>query len=104
MSDALGYEPAQERREDAPSLPRPRTRWAAVVWGVALGATAALGLWILLDPSRRSGIADWTLGLTPLSASAYLVLAIGLLVLVTGVGGLARRAQRRLARDTEDSR
>lgn len=76
----------------------PRTRWAAILWGVVMGAIAAGGLWLLLSPDGPAAYADWIVGLTPLSIVAYSILAVGGLLLVAGVGGLARRVQRRAGR------
>lgn len=80
--------------------PRPRTRWAAVVWGVFFLATAVTALWIILDDGRRAIAGSWIGGLNPWSATAYLSLAVGVLLLVGGIAGLIRRAQRQ-ARDAD---
>lgn len=77
---------------------RPRTRWAAVVWGLFFLATAVTALWIMLDDDRRAVAGSWIGGLNPWSAIAYLGLAVGVLLLVGGTAGLIRRAQRQ-ARD-----
>lgn len=73
----------------------PRTRWAAIVWGLLFAAVAATSLWLIADDDRRSGIADWALTLTPVTISALMILAIGVLVLVTGASALLRTVQRR---------
>lgn len=73
----------------------PRTRWAAIVWGLLFGAVAATALWLIADDDRRSGIADWALSLTPLTTGTLMILTIGVLVLVTGASSLLRRVQRR---------
>ena len=93
---------------EAPALPdaaapacsteAPRTRWAAIIWGLVFAATAALALWVTVSPDRRAAVADWTVSLSPTTAVAYLVLVIGAVALVAGVVGVARRAQRALAR------
>ncbi|KRA25798.1 hypothetical protein ASD65_16225 [Microbacterium sp. Root61] len=75
-------------------LPRPRIRWAAVIWGIVLGAIAAGAFWIVIDPDRGAAVGDWLTSLTALSTVSYSILAIGGLALVTGLVGLARRAQR----------
>ncbi len=93
---------SEERMPQAPiAVPaepatRPRTRWAAILWGLALGAVGGGALWIVLSPARLDGFADWLVGLTPLAVVAYSALALGALLLVAGLAGLARRAQRRL--------
>ncbi|GAA4780122.1 hypothetical protein [Microbacterium gilvum] len=80
---------------------QPRTRWAAIVWGVALAIAAALGLGQTVDPSRfttlQDGVVEWTLAADPLSVSLAVVLALGAAVLVAGLAGIARGVQRRVA-------
>ncbi|MGW9113811.1 hypothetical protein [Microbacterium sp. NPDC055683] len=80
---------------------QPRTRWAAIVWGVALAIAAALGLGQTVDPSRfttlQDGVVEWTLTADPLSVSLAVVLALGAAVLVAGLAGIARGVQRRMA-------
>lgn len=76
------------------ALPRPRTRWAGIVWGLVLAAIAAAGVWLLTDPARQAVATAWMLSLTPAAAVAYAVLAVGAFALVAGIVGLARRAQR----------
>ncbi|WP_136053989.1 hypothetical protein [Microbacterium sp. K24] len=78
----------------------PRTRWAAIVWGLLFAAVAAGALWLLADDDRRSGIADWTTSLTPTMIGTIAILTVGVLLLVAGAAGLLRRAQRRMAAGT----
>lgn len=73
----------------------PRTRWAAIVWGVLFAAVAATSLWLIADDDRRSGVADWALTLTPVTIITLMILTIGVLVLVTGASALLRTVQRR---------
>lgn len=73
----------------------PRTRWAAIIWGVLFAAVAASSLWLVADDERRAGIADWTLTLTPTTVSALMILTVGVLLLVAGSAALLRRGQRR---------
>lgn len=75
----------------------PRTRWAAIVWGLLFAAVAAWGLWILGDDARSDQIAAWASTMTPNTLVALLLLALGVLALVTGAAGLFRHAQRRRA-------
>jgi len=82
---------------DPAPLGRPRTRWAAIIWGLVLGGIAAGTLRVLLDPELREGLTDWILGLSPLAIVSYTILVLGGLLLVAGLAGLAGRAQRRLA-------
>lgn len=83
-------------RPHPPGALAPRTRWAAIIWGAALAAIAGFALWITMSPARRTAFAEWMVGLSPAAAAAYLVLAIGAVVLVAGVVGITRRAQRGL--------
>lgn len=77
----------------AASLPRPRTRWAGIVWGLVFVALAAAGIWASSDPDRLDGLAPWLGTLDPGAAVAYGLLVIGVLLLVGGLVGLLRRAQ-----------
>lgn len=86
---------------DAQAL-RPRTRWAAIIWGVALAAVAALALWITVSPDRRTALADWSLSLSPAAIGAYVALAIGAIALIAGLVGIVRRVQRGMGRSSED--
>lgn len=76
--------------------PAPRTRWAAIVWGIFLATLAWAGIWILSSPTRRDDVTDWLAGLTPGTITALGLLSLGVLVLITGLVGLIRRAQRTL--------
>lgn len=73
----------------------PRTRWAAIVWGLFLAALAAVALWILADGDRRDAVTVWVAGMGTPTAVAVALLAIGVLLLVAGLAGLLRRTQRR---------
>ncbi|UNK71556.1 hypothetical protein [Microbacterium sp. H1-D42] len=72
----------------------PRTRWAAIVWGVFFAALAWTGIWILSSSARRDDLTDWFAGLTPGTIAAVSLLSLGVLVLIAGLVGLIRRAQR----------
>jgi hypothetical protein len=76
----------------------PRIRWAGIVWGLVLATIAAVALWILLDPARQAVLTAWLVGLNPATAVAIAVLLLGLFALITGIVGIARRAQRGLER------
>lgn len=92
---------AIEAGADTPSdaagtgYPAPRTRWAAILWGVTFAAIAVWGLWTFSDDARRTATHDWAIGLTPASAVAYALLATGALLVLLGSAALLRRAQRR---------
>lgn len=73
--------------------PRPRTRWAAIVWGLFFAATAAVALWILTSTDRRTAALDAIVSLDAPTAIAIALLAVGVLVLVGGLAALLRRLQ-----------
>lgn len=75
----------------------PRVRGAAIIWGLLFAAIAFAGIWTLTGDDRRSAAADAITTLTPGTAVALGLLALGVLVLVTGAVGLIRHAQRRAA-------
>lgn len=91
-SAAIGTQPAP-----APAL-RARTRWAGIVWGLVLAGLAWAGIWLASAPDRVDELVTWLRGIDTATAVAYGLLALGALVLVTGVVGLLRRAQRALTR------
>ncbi|MDT0158314.1 hypothetical protein Q9R19_11810 [Microbacterium sp. ARD32] len=80
----------------AASAPPPRTRWAAIVWGLCFAAIAWFGIWMLSGADRRDCVTDWFATLNPGTITAFVLLAVGALVLITGLVGLLRRAQRAL--------
>lgn len=87
---------------DAATL-RPRTRWAAIIWGAVLATIAGVALWITVSPDRRTALADWSVALSPAALAAYIALAIGAIALVAGLVGILRHAQRALDnRRTDD--
>lgn len=75
-------------------LPRPRVRWAAIIWGVVFAAIAAVVLAIVIDPAARDAASAWwtTLSVGGLVLTSLLI--VGGLLLVAGVAGIARRASR----------
>lgn len=75
----------------------PRLRWAGIVWGSALGALGAGGLWLTAGPSRTAEIAAWAGEIEPGTAVGLGILIAGGLLLLTGLAGLLRRAQRGVA-------
>ncbi|MFC4139542.1 MULTISPECIES: hypothetical protein [unclassified Microbacterium] len=76
----------------------PRTRWAAIIWGLFFAGLAFGGIWVLSDPQRRDGVTDWLAGLAPATIVAVSLLVVGVFVLVAGLAGLLRRLQRRMSR------
>lgn len=77
--------------------PRPRTRWAGIVWGLVFAGLAWAGIWLASGENRVEDIVVWAQDLDPATAIGYGILAVGGLLLVTGVVGLLRRAQRRVS-------
>lgn len=77
------------------SAPQPRTRWAAIIWGACFAAIAWFGIWMLSGDARRGDVSDWFFSLSPATATAILLLSVGVLVLVAGSVGLIRHGQRR---------
>lgn len=86
--------PAARAVADAAACEPPRTRWAAVIWGLLFAAISATVLWVTLDAGRRDAVADWVVSLSPPAIVAYLLLAAGAVALVGGLVGIARRIQR----------
>ncbi|MDQ7878530.1 hypothetical protein Q9R08_11135 [Microbacterium sp. QXD-8] len=76
------------------ALSRPRVRWAGIVWGLVLATIAAGAVWFLTDPARQDALASWLVSLSPATTIAIGVLVLGGFALITGVVGIARRAQR----------
>lgn len=94
MSDdtlPLASEPPVETGDRQP--PRPRTRWAGIVWGLAFGVIAAGGIWLSSGLDRLDGLSIWLLDLGAGAAIGYGLLVVGGLLLVGGLVGLLRRAQ-----------
>lgn len=75
----------------------PRTRWAAIVWGLVFAALASGALSVVLSPQHRLELIEWVTRLQPTTLALYGALAIGVIVLLFGLVGLLRRAQRALA-------
>ena len=102
MADA---DPPVEMTTDAPAAavdsdtpaPRPRTRWAGIVWGLAFAAIAVAGIRVTSTPGAVNDVIAWASGISVATAIGYGVLLLGALLLVTGLVGLLRRAQRALA-------
>ncbi len=102
LEDLTGGDHIRDGQDPAASLPPeptpsgPRTRWAGIVWGLALAAVAAAGVWLASGAGRADELVAWARTLTVATGIGYGVLALGALVLITGLVGLLRRAQRRL--------
>ncbi|MFF2370736.1 hypothetical protein [Agromyces sp. NPDC058110] len=94
--------PAASAASAAPA-PRPTIRWGALVWALVFGGTAALTLWILVDPSRRAEATAWMVELSPLAASLYALIGVGVVVALFGLVGLIRRGERARTRAARDA-
>ncbi len=81
----------------APAALLPRTRWAGIVWGLVFAAVATAGLWLASGEGRVDDVVGWIRSLTVASAIGYSALVVGGILLVTGLVGLLRRAQRAVA-------
>lgn len=97
-AEALPTPPAAPAASAASVEPAaPRVRGAAIIWGLLFAVIAFAGIWMLTDDDRRSAAADAITTLTPGTAVSLGLLALGVLVLVSGAVGLIRHAQRRAA-------
>ena len=85
------------------SLPRPRIRVGAVVWGLIVTAVGAGALYLLTSPERRQAALDWVLSLTPFGFLIVGLAALGAFIFVIGIVVLIRDAQRRHARANDAS-
>jgi hypothetical protein len=77
---------------------RPPVRWGGVVWGLLLVLFAGGTLWVLSSPSRLTAWDRWVSTLTPATAWALGIAVVGLVIVVSGLLGAIRSAQRRRAR------
>lgn len=78
------------------TITAPRTRWAAIIWGVLFAGIAAGSLWLIADDDRRAGVTDWATTLTPATITTLAILGVGVLLMAAGATGLVRRAQHRV--------
>lgn len=75
------------------SLPRPRVRWAAVMWGLLLCAAAGAITLIGAEDDRREQFVAWLLQLTPTAILLVALVAIGGVILVVAALHLMTQAQ-----------
>lgn len=86
----------QETRPiDPASLPRPRIRFGAIVWGLIVCVLAATVFWISTDESRREAFGNWISSLTPGTSGLIVMLILGTLLLIWGGLAAIRRSQER---------
>ncbi len=88
------------RPTDTPALTA-RIRWAGIVWGLFFSALSVAALWIVGSAERRDDVAEWYSQLTGPTVAGVAVLALGALLLVAGLVGLLRRAQKSLTPSSE---
>jgi len=79
--------------EAAQPLPRPRTRFGAIAWGLILCAAAGVTLWFAADETRRTEFANWATSLTPGTAGLIVLVILGGLLLLWGSLAAIRRSQ-----------
>jgi len=79
------------------SMPRPRVRAGAIVWGVLVLAFAAAVLLIDGTDAGRSTFDRWQASLTPAGWAVTGIVALGVIVLLIAGTSAIRRAQRRAA-------
>jgi predicted phage tail protein len=79
------------------SSPPPRVRWAGIVWGLAFAALAVAGIALTRSPDVYGGLLRWVAAISIPTLVAAGLLTVGAAVLVTGIVGMLRHAQRSLA-------
>jgi hypothetical protein len=98
-SDPVPAEPAPTPTVTLPAttlgIPTtPRIRWGGVIWGALFCAFGVVVMVVLSSDSNRQGFTAWFDGLGPAGAGITAIIALGVLVLILGILGLAGRAQR----------
>lgn len=93
-----GKVPVADEASSATTFPPPRTRWAAIIWGLVFAAVAGWALWVLSSTERREELMVWATSLGPTAIVAYVLLALGALVLIIGLTALLHRFQHRRER------
>lgn len=73
---------------------RPRVRWAGIVWGLAFAALAIAGVVLTRSPDAYGGLLEWAAAISIPTLVATGLLTVGVAVLVTGIVGMLRHAQR----------
>lgn len=90
-------EPPTSAPSPEPAL-GPRVRWGGIVWGAFFSLLAFAGLWIVGSADRREAAGAWLGDLTVPTIVGTSILALGAILLVAGLVGLLRRAQKTLGR------
>jgi len=86
--------PVAEETAAPASTPRPRVRWAGIVWGIVLAAVAATGMVLTGSPDRLDDLVAIVPRLSATTVVAGILMTLGALALISGLVGLLRRAQR----------
>lgn len=92
-TEAAGTDAAVAGSPDAAAA-RPTVRWGALVWSLVFAGLAATTLWVVVDPDRRDALGEWLLDLSPMAASLYALLALGVLIVAFGLVALIRHGER----------
>jgi hypothetical protein len=91
---AAGPATAAWRTPGAAAWRTPRVRWAGVVWGALFAAFGIVTMIVVSTEANRQAYAAWADGLGPWGAGIVALVAVGALLLITGVLGAVRHAQR----------
>ncbi len=75
--------------------PRPRVRFAAVVWGIVVAAIAATLVWVIADPARTDAAIGTLLAANPALVVVGLLLAAGVSILLGSLLAAVHRWQAR---------
>jgi hypothetical protein len=78
---------------EADSLPRPRIRIGAVLWGLVLLAAGSAVLWFASTPRRRADALDTLLGLDGLGWTVVIVVTLGATITLLALAAVIRRLQ-----------
>jgi TRAP-type C4-dicarboxylate transport system permease small subunit len=80
------------------TLPRPRVRTGAVVWGLLLVALSAAALWTVADTGRRAAAVDAVTALDGFGWTVVAVVTFGGILTLIALAAVIRQIQHRLAR------
>jgi hypothetical protein len=77
------------------TLPRPRIRTGAAIWGLLLLALGAASLWVALSPERRDDFVQTMLTLDGFDITVIVVIALGGALTLVALAAVIRRVQTR---------
>ena len=95
MTDTTHTADTAALADEAAPVARPHVRAGSIAWGLIVITGAALVLWVIAEPARRSAVAEWATTLTPGGVALVAILACGAILLLAGVLTAIRRAQHR---------